>query len=89
MNAYNYFIQFIHIYSSGFSALMFGVEKRQPEILLLTQANGRCVFSVATPELWNDLPDNVRDTNSIDSFLETIPNFFNCLLRRLTLVLSI
>jgi len=29
---------------------------------------GRCAFSVATPLLWNSLPQHVRDAESLDTF---------------------
>ena len=41
---------------------------------------GKRAFSVAAPELWNNLPEDIKSANSIDDFKLMNPDVFICYL---------
>ena len=39
---------------------------------------GKRAFSVAAPELWNNLPEDIKSANSIHDFKHKLKSFFSC-----------
>ena len=51
---------------------------------------GRRAFSVAAPELWNNLPEDIKSANSIDDFKRKLKTFLlRELMNRDVLIVSV
>ena len=42
---------------------------------MVNETYGKRAFSVAAPELWNNLPEDIKSANSIDDFKRKLKSF--------------